>query len=133
MKDYIMNIPVLIVASFSLLAVIAHIFGGTKETASISPNESDIKLTRSWKQAMCAFQMLAIDLIAVTIAMFTISLTEIIPFEYELTLFLSLLYFLWGVVWLIQLVWLKSNAKTFMYLPQWIFWFVGSGLLYIGA
>jgi hypothetical protein len=128
-----MNIPVLIVASFSLLAVIAHIFGGTKETASISPNESDIKLTRSWKQAMCAFQMLAIDLIAVTIAMFTISLTEIIPFEYELTLFLSLLYFLWGVVWLIQLVWLKSNAKTFMYLPQWIFWFVGSGLLYIGA
>jgi hypothetical protein len=133
MEDYIMNIPVLIVASFSLLAVIAHIFGGTKETASISPNESDIKLTRSWKQAMCAFQMLAIDLIAVTIAMFTISLTEIIPFEYELTLFLSLLYFLWGVVWLIQLVWLKSNAKTFMYLPQWIFWFVGSGLLYIGA
>jgi hypothetical protein len=128
-----MNIPVLIVASFSLLAVIAHIFGGTKETASISPNESDIKLTRSWKQAMCAFQMLAIDLIAVTIAMFTISLTEVIPFEYELTLFLSLLYFLWGVVWLIQLVWLKSNAKTFMYLPQWIFWFVGSGLLYIGA
>jgi hypothetical protein len=128
-----MNIPVLIVASFSLLAVIAHIFGGTKETASISPNESDIKLTRSWKQAMCAFQMLAIDLIAVTITMFTISLTEIIPFEYELTLFLSLLYFLWGVVWLIQLVWLKSNAKTFMYLPQWIFWFVGSGLLYIGA
>lgn len=128
-----MNIPVLIVASFSLLAVIAHIFGGTKETASISPNESDINLTRSWKQAMCAFQMLAIDLIAVTIAMFTISLTEFIPFEYELTLFLSLLYFLWGVVWLIQLLWLKSSAKTFMYLPQWIFWFVGSGLLYIGA
>jgi hypothetical protein len=133
MEDYIMNIPVLIVASFSLLAVIAHIFGGTKETASISPNESDIKLTRSWKQAMCAFQMLAIDLIAVTIAMFTISLTEIIPFEYELTLFLSLLYFLWGVVWLVQLAWLKSSAKTFMYLPQWIFWFAGSGLLYIGA
>jgi hypothetical protein len=128
-----MNIPVLIVASFSLLAVIAHIFGGTKETASISPNENNIELTRSWKQAMCAFQMLAIDLIAVTITMFTIALTEVIPFEYELTLFLSLLYFLWGVVWLIQLIWLKSSAKTFMYLPQWIFWFVGSGLLYIGA
>ncbi|RDX33945.1 hypothetical protein DZA31_00015 [Arcobacter sp. HD9-500m-PIT-SAG02] len=128
-----MNIPVLIVASFSLLAVIAHIFGGTKETASIAPDENNTQLTRSWKQSMCAFQMLAIDLIAVTIAMFTISLTEFIPFEYELTLFLSLLYFLWGVVWLIQLVWLKSSAKTFMYLPQWIFWFVGSGLLYIGA
>jgi hypothetical protein len=48
-------------------------------------------------------------------------------------LFLSLLYFLWGVVWLVQLAWLKSSAKTFIYLPQWIFWFAGSGLLYIGA
>ena len=128
-----MNIPILIVAIFSLLAVIAHIFGGTKETASISPNESDIKLTRSWKQAMCAFQMLAVDLIAVTITMFIISLTDLISFEYELTLFLSLLYFLWGVIWLVQLAWLKSSAKTFIYLPQWIFWFAGSGLLYIGA
>ena len=128
-----MNIPVLIVACFSFLAVIAHIVGGTKETASIAPDEKNTQLTRSWKQSMCAFQMLAIDLIAVTVAMFTISLTELIPFEYELTLFLSLLYFLWGIVWLVQLVWLKSNAKTFMNLPQWIFWFVGSGLLYIGA
>ena len=77
--------------------------------------------------------MQAIDLMAVTIAMFTISLTQLIPFEYELTLFLSLLYLLWGVVWLIQLVWLKSNAKTFLHLPQWLFWFLGAGLLYIGA
>ena len=132
-KDYIMNIPLLIVASFSLFAVIAHIFWGTKETASISPNKSDIQLTRCWKQAMCAFQMLSIDLIVVTILLFTILLTELIPFEYELTLFLSVLYFLWGVVWVIQLAWLKSSAKTFMYLPHWIFWFIGSALLYSGA
>jgi hypothetical protein len=133
MDNINMNIPVLIVACFSLLAVIAHVIGGTKETASIAPDENNILLTRSWKQAMCAFQMLAIDLIAVTIALFIISLTDLLSFEYELTLFLSLLYLLWGVVWLVQLVWLKSNAKTFIYLPQWVFWFVGSGLLYIGA
>lgn len=128
-----MNIPVLIVASFSLLAVIAHIFGGTKEMASIAPDQENIKLTYNWKQSMCAFQMLAIDLIAVTMALFTILFTELIPFEYELTLFLSLLYLLWGIVWLLQLLWLKSNAKTFLYLPQWVFWFIGSGLLYWGA
>jgi hypothetical protein len=125
--------PLLIVACFSFLAVIAHIIGGTKETASIAPDKNNILLTRSWKQVMCALQMLAIDLIAVTIALFTISLTDLIWFEYELTLFLSLLYLLWGVVWLVQLVWLKSNAKTFMYLSPWLFGFVGSGLLYIGT
>jgi hypothetical protein len=41
---------------------------------------------------MCAFQMLSINLIVVTI-IFTISLTDLLSFEYELTLFLSLLYF----------------------------------------
>jgi hypothetical protein len=40
---------------FSLLAVIAHVFGGTKETASIAPDKNNILLTRCWKQAMCAF------------------------------------------------------------------------------
>jgi hypothetical protein len=53
---------------------------------------------------MCAFQMLSIDLIAVTIALFIVSLTDILSFEYELTLFLSLLYLLCGVVWLVQLL-----------------------------
>ena len=96
-----MNIFLLVVAFFSLLAVIAHVFGGTKQTASIASDENNILLTRSWKQIMCAFQKLAIDLINVTIALFTISLTDLLSFEYELTLFLSLLYLLWGVVCLV--------------------------------
>jgi len=128
-----MNIPVLIVACFSLLAIFAHVIGGTKETASISPDVKNEKLTRNWKQTMCAFQMLSIDLIAVTIILFTIALTEIISIEYEITLFLSVLYLFWALVWLVQLVWLKSNLKTFLFLPQWIFWLIGSGLLYLGA
>jgi hypothetical protein len=115
-----MNMSALIVACSSLLA-------------SITPQENDVLLTRCWKQAMCAFQMLAIVLIAVTVAIFTILLIDFVVVEYELTLFISLLCLLWGLIWLVKNVWLKSKAKIFMYLPQWIFWFVGSGLLYIGA
>ncbi len=128
-----MNIPVLIVACVSLLAVIAHIVGGTIESASIAPDKKNEKLTRNWLQSMCAFQMLAIDLLIVTILLFLISLTDVITFEHELTLLLSLLFFLWGLVWLIQLFWLKNNAKTYLLLPQWIFWFICSALLYWGA
>ncbi len=127
-----MNIPVLIVACVSLLAVVAHIFGGTAETASLSPDKENKKLVRSWKQSMCVFQMLAIDFLLVTVVLFLISLTNIIPFEYELTLFLSFVFFLWGIVWLIQLFWLKSNTQTYLILPQWILWFVCSALLYWG-
>ena len=82
---------------------------------------------------MCAFQMLAVDLLVVTIALFTIVLTDIIPFEYELTLLLSGLYLMWGIVWLVQLFWLNSTGKEIFQLSQWLFWFVCSGLLYWGA
>jgi uncharacterized protein YhhL (DUF1145 family) len=128
-----MNIPIFIVAVISTLAVFGHVFGGTRDTASIAPTKEDKKLTRNWKQAMGAFQMLAVDLLLVTIALFVIALTDVIPFEHELTLFLSLLYFLWGLVWLIQMLWLKSEIKTYLNLPHWVLWFVCSGLLYYGA
>ncbi len=67
-----MNIPVLIVACISLLALVAHAFIGTKESASISPDKSNEKLTQHWKQSMCAFQVVTIDLLLVTIILFTI-------------------------------------------------------------
>lgn len=125
-----MNIPILITACISLLAFIAHTFIGTKETATLLPSNEDEKLIHHWKQSMCAFQMLSIDLLLVTIALFTISLTDLISFEYELTIFLSLVFLLWGLVWLVQLYWLKSKPKTYIVLAQWVFWFVCSGLLF---
>jgi hypothetical protein len=128
-----MNIPVLIVACVMLLAVVAHILGGTKETASIRPSNENEKLILNWKQAMCAFQMLSIDLLVVMVVLFTIALTDTISFEYELTKIISIIIFLWGVVWLIQLVWLKSVKKTYLFLPQWLIWFICSALLYWGA
>ncbi len=135
-----MNIPVLIVACLSLLALTAHTIGGTKESAELRPSKGiegdktlEGKLIYYWKQSMCGFQMLTIDLLLVTVTLFVIALTELIPFEYELTLFLSVVFFLWGLVWLIQLLWLKSKIKTYLVLGQWILWFICSGLLYWGT
>lgn len=135
-----MNTPVLITACISLLALIAHTFVGTKECTLLSPlsrtnnNVSKSKkLIQHWKQSMCAFQMLTIDLLLVTIILFVIALTELISFETELILFLSLVFFLWGIVWLIQLLWLKTEARTYLHLSQWIFWFICSALLFWGS
>ncbi len=132
-----MNILVLITACISLLALIAHTFVGSKETATLSPlngiegdKTSEGQLVYHWKQAMCGFQMLTMDLLLVTISLFIIALTDILSFEYELTLFLSIVFFLWGVAWLVQLLWLKSKAKTYMVLAHWVVWFLCSGLLF---
>ena len=139
-----MNIPVFIASIITLLAFIAHSFFGVKESLSLSPEAVADKqstyglndfstLKRHWIQSMCAFQMITVDLLILTIVLFLISLTQIISFEKHLTLALSGLFFLWGVAWLIQLAILTKEKRNLMYLSQWAFWLICSALLYVGA
>ncbi len=128
-----MNIPVLIVACITLLAVVAHVIGGTRETAAIEPDPSNAKLTTHWVQAMCAFQMLSVDLLVVALALFAIALKDFGEFEPLAIQLFSGLFFLWGIVWIAQVQWLKRPAASLLRLPHWTVWFVCSGLLYFGS
>lgn len=128
-----MNIPILIVACITLLAFLAHLFGGTRETAAIAPDGNDEKLTAHWVQAMCAFQMLSVDLLAVAALLFVIALGDLGAFEPTITLILALLYAAWGIVWIIQVKWLKRPSVGLMRLPHWMVWFFCAGLLFLGA
>lgn len=126
-----MNIPVLIVASITLIAFVAHVFGGTRETAAIAP-KNDEKLTIFWVQAMCAFQMLSVDLLALAALLFAILFWNLGPGEELILRLLSVLYFLWGVVWVAQVHWLQKPNATLLRLPHWMIWFLCAGLLYFG-
>lgn len=127
-----MNLPVLIVACITLLAVFAHVLGGTKETAAIAPDQENDKLTAHWVQAMCAFQMLSVDLLAVALLLFAVVFVDFGPIEDQILMALSALFFLWGAVWVVQVLWLKRSAATLLRLPHWVVWFVCSGLLLFG-
>ncbi len=128
-----MNIPVFIVACITLLAVIAHVLGGTKETAAIAPDQENDRLTAHWVQAMCAFQMLSVDLLAVALLLFAVAFVDLGPIEDQVLTALSVLFFLWGAVWVVQVLWLKKAAATLLRLPHWSVWFICSGLLYFGS
>jgi len=79
---------------------------------------------------MCAFQMLAVDLLAVCLLLFAIALFDLGPNERTYVLILSILFFLWGVVWIIQVWWIKRAPQYLFRLPHWLVWFGCSGLLY---
>lgn len=128
-----MNALVLVVACISSIAAIAHVFGGSKETAQIAPLSENEKLRTHWMQAMCAFQMLSVDLIILSVALFTIVFADLGPHEGKFILMLSLLFFLWGTVWVVQLLWLRVRPSALFRLPHWLVWFLCSGLLYIAA
>jgi hypothetical protein len=127
-----MNVPVLIVAIITLIAFVAHVFGGTRETATIAPKEDD-RLVASWVQAMCAFQMLAVDLLALALLLFAIVFWDLGPGESLILQLASGLYFLWGVVWVVQVLWLKKPSVTLLRLPHWIIWLLCSSLLFFGS
>lgn len=127
-----MNIPVLIVACVTLLAFVAHVFGGTRETAAIAPQESDAKLSAHWVQAMCAFQMLSVDLLAVALLVLGIALADLGPAERPMLIGLIALYGGWGLVWIAQVTWLKRPNVGLLRLPHWVVWFACAGLLVWG-
>ena len=136
-----MNIPVLIVAIITVTAFLAHTFVGTKESLSVSPEKLADKnsldnfdvLEKNWIQSLCAFQMITVDFLILTVLLFVIALTDYISFERPLTMGLAVLYFLWGIAWVIQLSLLTKTRKNYLLLAQWLFWFVSAGLLYWGA
>ena len=128
-----MNIPILIVAIVMALAVIAHLIGGSRETANLAPDPADRTKSANWVQAMCAFQMLSVDLAVVTGLLFTIALSDVLPSERFWTLGLSLLFLAWGIIWVVQMLWVRKQGITLLRLPHFVVWFVCAGLLYIGA
>ena len=128
-----MNIPVLIVACITAFALVAHVLVGTRETAAIAPSGDNNKLTQHWVQAMCAFQMLSIDLLLVTAVLLAVAILDLGAIERSIVLILGALYLLWGVVWLAQMLWLKSRGVSLFRLPQWLVWFACAGLLFVGA
>jgi hypothetical protein len=136
-----MNSQLFIVGCVTAFAFLAHLFIGTKESMSISPAKlahapeqtASATLQKNWLQTMCAFQMISVDLLVLSILIFVMALTDIIPSEQPIILALSAFYLLWGFAWLLQLALLKAKAEIYLKLGQWIMWLLCSGLLYWGA
>lgn len=126
-----MNIPVLIVACVLALAAVAHVFGGTRKTLRIEPDGSS-DLTRHWVQAMCAFQMLAVDLLAVTLFLFGVALWDLGSAEGAILKGLIALFVLWRIVCRIQTRWLNRPDAGLLRLPHWLVWFVCARVLSFG-
>lgn len=136
-----MNYQLTIVGCFTLLAFLAHMLGGVREALSVSPekiaNKNKLEnyeaLDRNWVQSMCAFQLVSVDLLVLSSLLFVLALTDWLVQKQLIAFGLSLIYFLWGCVWLIQLFALKRKPKDYLFLGHWVFWFLCSGLVYWGA
>jgi hypothetical protein len=136
-----MNYPIFIVAIVFLFSLIAHITVGNKETLRIRPEKiaepesipEFEKVDRSWVQAICAFQLITVDLLALTALLFTISATDFIVPRKPIAIGISIYLCMWGGVWLLQMFLLRRRGKEMFFLPQWVQFFVCAALVYWGS
>ncbi len=136
-----MNYQIAIAGFITLIAFFAHTFVGIRQALITAParltkkeNVANFEVVeRNWVQSICAFQMVTIDLLALSVLLFLLAFTDILGSKELLALGLAAFYLLWGIIWLLQLLFLKRRAKDFLLLSQWLFWFVCAGLMYWGA
>lgn len=86
-----------------------------------------------WVQAMCAFQMLTLDLIVLTALLYTLALSELLQPKGTILYALAGYFALQGVIWLGNVIYLRRSGATVLSLPHWTVWFVIAGLLLWGA
>jgi hypothetical protein len=138
-----LNLPIAAVSVLMLLALLAHTLVGAREARSVRPSlimpkgstteSSAERLERNWAQSLCAFQLVTVDLLALTALSFLLAFTEVISPKKPIALALAGYSLLWGIAWLIQLAVLKSPRKNFFLLGHWVLWFLCAVLVYWGA
>lgn len=128
-----MNYPFVIAGAILALAFLAHALVGSRESLTTRPTEEKTDVVRNWVQSMCAFQMITVDLFLLAVLLFFLGMSSGIPFKREMALGVSVLFAMWGIAWLIQMILLRRPGRDYLLLGQWIAWFVCSALLFWGA
>lgn len=130
-----MNIPFLAAALLLTVAFLAHLLVGTRETQSLSPAEEKQteQKRRNWIQALCAFQLVSVDLLLLAIAAYLLAATQILEARREIACFMAAHLGTWGVAWLVQLKAVGAGSKNYYLLGQWILFFLCAALMAWGA
>lgn len=137
-----MNYPIAAACGLTILAFVAHMAGGLRESLSIEPSKvigengshADLKiLDRNWVQMMCAFQLVSVDLLGLSFLLYLLAFTNVLSPAQPIAWGLTVVYLLWGLSWLIQLLALKREPIDFLFLGHWSFWFLCAGLVYWGS
>ena len=89
-----MNIPFLAAALLLTVAFLAHLLVGTRETLSLSPDgeERTEQKGRNWIQALCAFQLVSVDLLLLAIVAYLLAATQILEARREIACFMATIW-----------------------------------------
>jgi hypothetical protein len=109
-------------------AFFIHLIGGNKEYLKIKPSRDDESF-QYWLLGSCCFQMVSADLL-ITAAFMLLMGLDIIPYNYHLALFLTVIFAGYLIFWLLNLSLNRAKPRYYLRLGQWTL-FVSAMLLMI--
>lgn len=137
-----MNYPIAAACGLTLLAFMAHMTGGILQSLSIEPRKVvggatppaniDV-LSRNWVQTMCAFQLVSVDLLALSAVLYLLAFTDHLSPARTIAWGVAVIYLFWALSWLAQLLALKRKPADYLFLGHWAFWFLCSALVFWGS
>ena len=139
-----MNKPWLAAALLlNLVALLVHLFVGTRETMSLKPAEETkgLKLaeeTMSLKpldeRRQHWLQLVTVDLLLLTVAGYLLATTEVFgAARRSVALFMAAYLFACTMAWLLQLRLAGARGKSYLLLGQWLLFSGCAGLLLWGS
>ena len=144
-----MNKPWLAAALLLNLALLAHLFVGTRETMSLKPAEETVGLKpaeetmslkplderrQRWLQALGVFQRVTVDLLLLTVVGYLLAATEVFgTARRSVAIFMAAYLFAWTMAWLLQLRLAGARGKSYLLLGQCLLFSGCAGLLLWGS
>jgi hypothetical protein len=70
-----------------------------------------VTIERNWVQSLCAFQLVTVDLFVLSVLLFLLGTTDVMPARREFALIAAGFFVLWGVAWIVQLLILRRRLN----------------------
>lgn len=120
--------------AFLFISLLIHMIAGDREYCYMNPKKQkngDVKMFESWLMGRGTFQMVSVDLLLTSIAIFLMGV-NVIPYNYYLSLFIALLYAGYLVFWLLTLCVSKAKSINFLKQGQWVLFLIAFVLIIMG-
>ncbi len=119
---------------FLFISLLIHMIAGDKDYRNLNPRKQNIeseKMFGFWLMGRGTFQMVSIDLLLTSVFIFLTGVC-IIPFNFYLLLFITLLYVGYLISWLLTLCFSKARTVNYLNQGQWILFLIASVLIILG-
>ncbi len=119
---------------FLFISLLIHMIAGDKEYRKLNPkklNSESTHLFGFWLMGRGTFQMVSVDLLLTSVFILLMGI-NIIPYNFQLSLFIALLYAGYLVFWLLTLLASKARPANYLRQGQWVLFLIAFILIVSG-